>query len=227
MSGGPIGIIASSGGSVVAAGVEILRAVGRAPVLYVVTDRVCGMEQEALRLGIPCTRIVEADRDTFSARAAHTLLEQAGCTWTCLFFARLVGAPLYATRPCVNVHPSLLPSYPGFRAIERMHADGGRVLGATAHRVDASTDGGPSIAQVGWPVPIGTPLETLHRWSFAQKLFLFLTLVERNGELPPLDLDATPHEPAPGAAWSRPTLLPEDLHAAYRARLVREGIVGP
>lgn len=227
MSGGPIGIIASSGGSVVAAGVEILRAAGRTPRLHVVTDRPCGMEQQAERLGVPYTRIVEADRETFSARAARTLLVEAGCTWTTLFFARLVGAPLYDTRPCLNLHPSLLPAYPGFRAIERLHADGGRVLGATAHRVDASTDGGPIVAQVAWPVPSGASVATLQRWSFAQKLFLFLALVEADGRLPTLGPDARLRESAGDTAWSRPPTLADDLAAAYSERLLREGIARP
>lgn len=47
----------------------------------------------------------------------------------------------------VNVHPSLLPAFKGARAIEQAVAYGVKVYGATIHRVDASVDGGPILAQ--------------------------------------------------------------------------------
>lgn len=219
MSLAPMGVIVSSGGGVVATAVEILRAVGRNPVVHVVTDRACGMETQAERLGLPHTRIVDADRTAFSARAAQWLLRDGGCAWTCLFFSRLVDATAFAPQPCINVHPSLLPSYAGFRAVERLHADGGTVLGATAHLVDASTDGGPIVAQVAWPVPHECPLEELHRLSFAQKLWLLLCLMTANGALPVMAPGTTA-----GAPWSRPSLDDDAVRAAYAERLRVEGI---
>lgn len=222
MSSEAIGVVVSSGGSVVATAVEVLRAAGRDPVVHVVTDRPCGMEAHAERLGLAWVRIEEPDRAAFSARAARHLLEDGACRWTCLFFSRLVDASAFAPRPCVNVHPSLLPAYPGFRAVERLHADGGSVLGATAHLVDDSTDGGPIVAQVAWPVPAGMSLQSLQRLSFAQKLHLMLALVEADGGLPSFDAptDAT-------APWARPTLRDPVLVAAYDALLAREGIDAP
>lgn len=46
----------------------------------------------------------------------------------------------------VNIHPSLLPDYPGLRAIERSYSGGGR-MGITIHTVDHDVDTGPIIAQ--------------------------------------------------------------------------------
>jgi phosphoribosylglycinamide formyltransferase-1 len=218
----PVGVIVSSGGSVVATAVEVLRAAGRDPVVHVITDRACGMEAHAERLGLPWTRIQSPDRVEFSARAAQRLLHEGACAWTCLFFSRLVDAAAFAPRPCINVHPSLLPAYAGFRAVERLHADGGTVLGATAHRVDASTDGGPIVAQVAWPVPPNTPLETLQRWSFAQKLWVLLCLMHANGALPVIAPG-----PTDGAPWWRPPLPDEAIRAAYEERLRIEGIRAP
>jgi phosphoribosylglycinamide formyltransferase 1 len=47
----------------------------------------------------------------------------------------------------INVHPSLLPAYPGLHAIERAVANGEEVFGVTVHYVDTGIDTGPIIAQ--------------------------------------------------------------------------------
>lgn len=228
MNGSRLGVVVSSGGSVVATGIELLRRVGSSPEVHVVTDRPCGMEQHAKRLGLPCTRIVDANRESFSAQAADVLYADAQCTWTCLFFSRLVAPSLYTRPLCLNVHPSLLPAYPGSRAVERLHTDGGRVLGATAHRVDATVDGGPIVAQVAWEVPQGSTLETLHRMSFAQKLYLFLCLLEADGNLPPTPLPASDFNArATALPWARPEMANPELELAYREWLKDDGILVP
>jgi len=53
----------------------------------------------------------------------------------------------------VNVHPALLPSFPGLDAIGQALAHGVRVTGVTVHFVDEGTDTGPIIAQRAVPVP--------------------------------------------------------------------------
>ena len=47
----------------------------------------------------------------------------------------------------INFHPSILPLYPGFNAIDRALKDGMQILGNTAHFIDESIDGGPIIMQ--------------------------------------------------------------------------------
>jgi phosphoribosylglycinamide formyltransferase-1 len=62
----------------------------------------------------------------------------------------------------VNVHPSLLPAFPGAHAVEEQLAAGVPEAGATVHLVDAGVDSGPILAQERVPVlPDDTP-ETLH-----------------------------------------------------------------
>lgn len=62
----------------------------------------------------------------------------------------------------VNVHPSLLPSFPGAHAVEEQLAAGVTESGATVHIVDEGVDSGPILAQERVPVLEGDTPETLH-----------------------------------------------------------------
>src|SRR5262249_37631673 len=62
----------------------------------------------------------------------------------------------------VNVHPSLLPAFPGAHALEEQLAAGVAESGATVHLVDQGVDRGPVLAQERVPVPPRDPVETLH-----------------------------------------------------------------
>ena len=61
----------------------------------------------------------------------------------------------------INLHPSLLPRYPGLHTHERVLAAGDAVHGSSVHYVTAELDGGPLIAQVDMPVLPGDTAETL------------------------------------------------------------------
>ena len=63
----------------------------------------------------------------------------------------------------VNVHPSLLPSFPGLEAWKQALDHGVKVAGCTVHFVDAGVDAGPVIGQQAVPVLDGDTPETLHR----------------------------------------------------------------
>jgi len=62
----------------------------------------------------------------------------------------------------VNVHPSLLPSFPGAHAVEEQIAAGVTESGATVHLVDEGIDSGPILAQERVPVLAGDTPATLH-----------------------------------------------------------------
>jgi phosphoribosylglycinamide formyltransferase 1 len=62
----------------------------------------------------------------------------------------------------VNVHPSLLPAYPGAHAVEEQLAAGVTESGASVHLVDQGVDSGPVLAQERVPVLAGDTPETLH-----------------------------------------------------------------
>lgn len=63
----------------------------------------------------------------------------------------------------VNIHPSLLPSFPGLAAWEQALVHGVRVTGCTVHFVDAGVDSGPIIGQQTVPVLDDDTAETLHQ----------------------------------------------------------------
>lgn len=61
----------------------------------------------------------------------------------------------------VNVHPSLLPAFPGLRAIEQALEAGAEETGVTVHYVDEGVDTGPIIAQESLPIEPGESAEDL------------------------------------------------------------------
>ena len=87
-------------------------------------------------------------------------LEQLGARVVVLAgYMRVLGSPfLERFDPIVNVHPSLLPSFPGLRAIDQALEAGVEETGVTVHLVDEGVDTGPVLRQE--PVPV-EPRESL------------------------------------------------------------------
>ena len=95
-----------------------------------------------------------AGRDAYDAAIAGALTAR-DVSLVCLAgYMRLVGAPLLDAFPnrVLNVHPSLLPAFPGLDAQAQALAHGVRVSGATVHLVNAGLDDGPIILQATVPV---------------------------------------------------------------------------
>ena len=85
-------------------------------------------------------------------------------------FMRILSADFVARWPLriLNVHPSLLPSFPGLEAQAQALDYGVRVTGATVHFVDAGTDSGPIVAQAAVPVHPRTTTRTRSRPGFCR-----------------------------------------------------------
>jgi phosphoribosylglycinamide formyltransferase 1 len=115
------------------------------------------------------TRLIEhrrfPDREQFD-RALDQALGEAGVELVCLAgFMRLL-TPGFVTRwrdRMINIHPSLLPAFPGLRTHERALAAGVKISGCTVHYVREHTDTGPIIAQAAVPVLAGDTAQTLAR----------------------------------------------------------------
>jgi phosphoribosylglycinamide formyltransferase-1 len=170
-----VGVILSAGGSAFAEAARIASSLRLD--FCAVTDRECGAEARCRELAIPVTRIVEPDRNRFS-RAANDHFAQFGAQAVLLHFSRLIGPELFRSIPCCNVHPSLLPAFPGMGSVKQAWASGARILGATLHVVDETVDGGRIIAQTADPIPTNADLAWCERLSFVQKTYLTLVLFE-------------------------------------------------
>ena len=98
-------------------------------------------------------------------RAVRLLLE-AGVRFVALAgYMRVAKAPLLHAFPgrIMNVHPSLLPAFPGLRAWEQALKHGVKVTGCTVHFVDEGVDSGPIILQQSVPVLPNDTAELLHQ----------------------------------------------------------------
>src|ERR1051325_4899876 len=77
----------------------------------------------------------------------------------------------------LNIHPSLLPAFPGLDAQRQALAHGVKVSGCTVHFVDESLDGGPIIAQRTVPVIEGDTIESLSARILEQEHQLYVEAV--------------------------------------------------
>jgi phosphoribosylglycinamide formyltransferase-1 len=104
-----------------------------------------------------------ASRDLFE-HALVTELQRHHVSVVCLAgFMRLLGPPFLDAFPnrILNVHPSLLPAFPGVDAQRQAWTHGVGVAGATVHLVTNELDGGPIVAQAAVPVRDDDTAETL------------------------------------------------------------------
>ena len=95
-----------------------------------------------------------ASRGEYDAEIAREL-KARGVLLVCLAgFMRLIGTPLLEAFPnaILNVHPSLLPAFPGVDAQRQALEHGVKVSGATVHLVTGELDGGPIVLQSAVPV---------------------------------------------------------------------------
>ena len=85
-----------------------------------------------------------ADREARDEALADWLKERGARLVVLAGYMELLGSPFLARFPgaVINVHPSLLPAFPGLRAIEQALAYGVKVFGVTVHFVDDGVDTG-------------------------------------------------------------------------------------
>jgi phosphoribosylglycinamide formyltransferase-1 len=163
-----VAILISGRGSNMMALVEAMQAADfPAEPIIVIADRpdAAGIPWAARR-GVP-TAIIDhkqfATRTTFEARLHQTLLA-AGTELICLagFMRMLTGGFVDRWRDrMINIHPSLLPSFPGLDTHQRALDEGVRITGCTVHFVRTEMDTGPIIAQAAVAVETGDTAETL------------------------------------------------------------------
>lgn len=143
-----------------------------------------GLEKAAAR-GV-ATAVVDhrpfaGDRAAFEA-ALTDALESAGATILCLAgFMRVLSAGFVGRwgGRMVNIHPSLLPKYPGLNTHARALAAGDDEAGCTVHEVTAALDAGPILGQARVPVLPGDTAETLAARVLEQEHRLYPAVLRR------------------------------------------------
>lgn len=110
----------------------------------------------ARELGIPAEAIPHQGQPR-AAQEDRVLeaLRRADVEWVCLAgYMRLLSPAFVAAFPrrILNIHPSLLPAFPGLDAQEQSLAHGVKVSGCTVHLVDEGLDSGPIVVQRSVPV---------------------------------------------------------------------------
>jgi phosphoribosylglycinamide formyltransferase 1 len=122
--------------------------------------------ERAEAAGVP-TRVIShrdfSDRAAFDSEIVRAL-RKAEVTYVVLAgFMRVLTATFLEAFPwrVINIHPALLPAFPGIHAQRQALAYGVKVAGCTVHFVDAGTDTGPIIAQATVPVLDSDTEETL------------------------------------------------------------------
>jgi phosphoribosylglycinamide formyltransferase 1 len=95
-----------------------------------------------------------ADRDAYDRALVQTLCDRHVDLVCLAGFMRIVGQALLEAFPnrILNVHPSLLPAFPGLNAQQQALDHGVRITGATVHLVTSMLDDGPIVAQAAVPV---------------------------------------------------------------------------
>jgi len=116
-------------------------------------------------------RAFAVDRGQYASREAHEqtilrILEAAETDLVCLAgYMRILSPEFVARYPgrILNIHPSLLPKYPGLEPQRRALEAGENVSGCTVHFVDEGTDTGPAVLRREVPIRQGDTVETLSR----------------------------------------------------------------
>lgn len=164
----PIGVLISGSGSNLQALIDRMEAGVLDVTIQAVISNVPGVKglERAANHGIFSQTLSHRnypDRASYD-RIVVRVLRDAGVQAVVLAgFMRLVGPELLAAFPgrVLNIHPALLPSFPGLHAQEQAAAYGVRLAGCTVHFVDEEVDHGPIIIQAAVPALPGEEADAL------------------------------------------------------------------
>ena len=221
-----LGVLASGNGTNLQSVIdEIERGTLKAEIRLLLSDR-SGAEalSRAEKHEIPTALITKREfpvREDFDERAVE-LLKDAGVELVVLAgFMRLITDKFLKAFPAriINIHPSLLPAFPGLGAQRKAVEYGVKFSGCTVHFVDGGLDSGPIINQAVVPVlPDDTP-ESLQKRILAREHIIYpeairffsegrITLNGRSvtiaGSAPE---DQSPHKPASGKKRGEMTIV--------------------
>lgn len=160
-----LGVLASGAGTLL----EAFLAEG-VPVDLVLVDRRCRAEEIATAAGVALERCFRDsfgpgfDRHAYTLRVLDALQRHDIGLVAMAGFGTVLAPVLFDALPgrILNTHPSLLPAFKGWHAVEDALAAGVDVTGCTVHLATPEVDEGPILAQERVPVFPGDTPETLH-----------------------------------------------------------------
>jgi phosphoribosylglycinamide formyltransferase-1 len=188
-----LGVLASGGGTNLQAILDACAARRIDAEVAVVISNVptAGALDRARRAGVEALVVPSkgvTDREAYDLRLVEALRERRVDLVCLAGYMRLVTpaflrafGPTAATRGCprvVNIHPGLLPSFPGLHAQRQCVEYGARFSGCTVHFVDEGTDTGPVIAQAVVPVLPGDGEEQLAARILEQEHRLYVQAIQ-------------------------------------------------
>jgi phosphoribosylglycinamide formyltransferase-1 len=170
-----VGFLLSAGGSAFASSVEMSGL--PANKFHVISDRNCGALTKVADLGISCEKISSVGRSEMSVKVAEAF-SNAGCNVIITNFSRLVGPELFERILTVNIHPSLLPAYPGLDSVADAAKAQSPMQGATLHLIDEGMDTGPILAQTVHATPYSSSLSWRRSLAYRQKVLMILVFLD-------------------------------------------------
>ena len=154
------------------------------PVLVLSNDPTAAGLKKAEALGIPTAAVDHRpfpNREAFEAALAQKI-DAANPDIICLAGFMRILTPGFIQRyqgKMLNIHPSLLPKYPGLHTHARALAAGDTQAGCTVHEVTADLDAGPILGQARVPVLPGDTEETLAARVLAMEHQLYPQVLRR------------------------------------------------
>lgn len=159
-------MLASGSGTILEAMLD-----GGLPIEVVVVDRPCRATEVAALARVPAVLVerssfgVDFDRVAYTEHVVDVLRDHDVELVVMAGFGTILDKPIhdaYAGR-ITNTHPSLLPAFPGWHAVEAALEAGVKVTGCTVHLATIEVDSGPILAQEAVPVLPGDDVDRLHQ----------------------------------------------------------------
>ncbi|MEZ4379797.1 MAG: phosphoribosylglycinamide formyltransferase [Nannocystaceae bacterium] len=174
-----LGVLASGSGSNFAAIADAVAAGGMPYAIagLVYNRRDAYAAERAAKRGIRAQLVSHRgrDREAFDADVVAALRAME-VEWVAMAgWMRIATPVLLDAFPdrVLNLHPSLLPSFRGMRAVDQALAAGVKITGCTVHVVRPAVDDGPIIAQAAVPIAAGDSSEALHQRIHAAEHVLY------------------------------------------------------
>lgn len=172
----PIGVLISGNGSNLASIIDACEAEKiNAAIKVVISNnpRAYGLER-AHKHKIPCKVITKEsfpNKDSYDAELITTLNKYGVNLVVMAGFMRILTPAMTAAFPMriMNIHPSLLPSFPGLDVQKKALEYGVKLAGCTVHFVDSGVDSGPIIIQAAVPVNDNDTPESLAKRILAEE----------------------------------------------------------